>query len=211
MRVCGGGAGGFKYDAFNLKTSEERKFSSKSGSTSISLKECAAEIEKEFGYDPKTDPVLVLDVMAIDCNGKDHSECSLQDCIEEAGMDGLYDSVSIIYGFTHPFKDIIKQFSANGAMQSDLHLMLTAESVLQLRQAQPEDHILRKSKFNDQVVLTLVAIKILNQYYAENRKLWNLVEKKARRFVMNSTGATKETIDTALENLVTTFDTHRYV
>ena len=51
-----------------------------------------------------------------------------------------------------------------------------------------------------------MAIKILSQYFPENRKLWNLVEKKARRFVMKSTGATKETIDKALEDLVTCYE-----
>ena len=83
--------------------------------------------------------------------------------------------------------------------------MLTVESVSQLREAQPEDHVLRKSEYNDEIALTLAAIKILGQYFPGNRKLWNLIEKKARRFVMTSTDATKETIDKALEDLVTCY------
>ena len=33
------------------------------------------------------------------------------------------------------------------------------------------------------VVWTLVAIKVLNNYYADKLTLWGLVEKKARKFV----------------------------
>ena len=112
----------------------------------------------------------------------------------------------MVYGFPRSFKDIIKQFKTNGAMQNSLILMLTVDSVSQLREAQPEDHTLRKGEYTDEIALTLAAIKILDQYFTGNRKLWILVEKKARRFVMTSSGATKEIIDKALEDLVTCYD-----
>jgi len=133
LRLRGGG--GMAINAINIKTKKEKDFNSKSGSTHISLEECAAEIEKELGFDPKTDPVRVISIMEIDCSEKDHSTCSIKNCIEEKGIEGYVNQVTVVYGFTRPFKDIIKQFTTNGAMQNSLLQMLTVDSISQLREA----------------------------------------------------------------------------
>ena len=39
---------------------------------------------------------------------------------------------------------------------------------------------------SDEAVLTIVGIKILNEFFASDRKLWALVEKKARKFIMSA-------------------------
>ena len=55
-------------------------------------------------------------------------------------------------------------------------------------------------------MLTLVAIKILHEFFKQDRKLWTLVEKKARKFFTTSTGLDKTSTDAALATLLTTYD-----
>ena len=123
----------------------------------------------------------------------------------KAGKDEHKSYANVTFGYGRAFKEIVKQFSAGGAMQNTLLEMLTLDSIAAIREAQPDGHALRGGQFDDEAALTLVAIKILSTFFSADRKLWSLVEKKARRFVATSSGATKEVIDTALEDLVTEY------
>ena len=88
------------------------------------------------------------------------------------------------FAIKHDFKAILRQFSANGSMPESFLGFLEVASVQELRDAQPANHLIKQpGSASDQVCLTLAAISILNNYYAKNKKLWNLVEKKARKYV----------------------------
>ena len=47
----------------------------------------------------------------------------------------------------------------------------------------------------------MVAIKILQDFHASDKKLWNLVVKKAMKFIALDTGLGKSAIDAALGTL----------
>ena len=58
-------------------------------------------------------------------------------------------------------------------MATSLLQLLSVNSVSALRAAQPAESALRDSEFiSDKVALTLVAIKILNKFFSNDRKLW---------------------------------------
>jgi len=46
-------------------------------------------------------------------------------------------------------------------------------------------------QLSDDVLLTLAAIKVLHEYFKKDLKLWNLVERKARKFILTQ-GIEKE-------------------
>ena len=54
------------------------------------------------------------------------------------------------------------------------------ESVQELRSEQTSQRVKDAS---DEVLMTLVAIKILNKHYSSSKKLWTLVEKKSRNAI----------------------------
>lgn len=47
--------------------------------------------------------------------------------------------------------------------------------------------------------MTLAAIKVLHTYFAADRKLWTLVDKKARKFVAQTAGFDKNALQTVLD------------
>ena len=40
--------------------------------------------------------------------------------------------------------------------------------------------------YNSEVIWTLLAIKVLHTYYADKKSLWQLVEKKSRKFIQDT-------------------------
>ena len=114
--------------------------------------------------------------------------------------------ISLEVAIKYSFKDIIKLFKTNGSMNESLLNLLTVSSTSELRESQPNGHILRQAgKVSDDVVLAMVAIKILTQYFAKDSKLWSLVGKKARKFVMASTGMEKNALQEAIQNIESNF------
>ena len=87
-------------------------------------------------------------------------------------------------------------------MTPEILSFLTVNSVAELRDAQVAGSILKQAgKVPDEAALAMAGVKILNQYFEKDRKLWNLVEKKARKYILQaSTGITKEALNTALES-----------
>ena len=54
---------------------------------------------------------------------------------------------------------------------------LSVNSVAELRDAQEASSILKQAgKVPDEAALAIAAVKILNEYFEKDRKLWNLVE-----------------------------------
>lgn len=113
----------------------------------------------------------------------------------------------ITYGIKHSFKDIVKLFSTSGAMTPALMNLLSVDSVSQLKLDQASDHMLRQA--SDEAVLTIVGIKILNQFFASDRKLWALVERKARKYIMSASMLDKADLDAALESVQTKYDEYK--
>ena len=52
---------------------------------------------------------------------------------------------------------------------------------------------------SDEALLTLVAIKILNEYFYEKKKLWALVDKKARKALIPILGVDKKDLADFIE------------
>ena len=75
------------------------------------------------------------------------------------------------------------------------------------RNIQHNSSILKQeNRVSDKAVLTLIGIKILNEFFADSRKVWSLVEKKARKFVMQDSNLTKEDVDQALSSLISSYN-----
>ena len=48
----------------------------------------------------------------------------------------------------------------------------------------------------------MAAIKVLNQYFGESRKIWMLVERKARKFLLQKKSLDRAAFDKALDSFV---------
>ena len=135
---------------------------------------------------------------------------TMKEVIVKAGGNENSYSVSVTYGVLYDFKDIVRMLRTNGAMQDSLFTTLSVDSILELREAQLADHALRNVELiSDEAALTMVTIKILNEYFAKDQKLWGLIERKARKFIlttMRDAGLTKEGLDAALTDLKPCFD-----
>ena len=86
--------------------------------------------------------------------------------------------------------------------------MLEVDTVDEIKAAQSGDSILKRADLSDEIVLTLCAIKILDTYFKPDEKVWNLVVKKARKFITKASILTKDDIDAALSNLKPMFCEH---
>jgi len=105
--------------------------------------------------------------------------------------------VKITYGINPDFKEIVKCFQANGIMSEKLLKYLSVESVSELRAQQATKTM---KDVSDEVLLTLVAIKILNYHYEDYKKLWTLVEKKARKALIPKLNVDAKTITYYVES-----------
>ena len=99
-------------------------------------------------------------------------------------------------------------------MADTLLAMLLVESVDEIRAAQDANHIILVGaggrQLSQEVVLTMVGIKILREFFAADQKLWNLVEKKALKFATKSApGIDKENLSAAIDSLNTMFNIQR--
>ena len=108
----------------------------------------------------------------------------------------------------------MRLFRTSGAMTDTLLAMLTVESVEEIRAAQDANHIIRAGaggqQLSQEVVLTMVGIKILREFFAEDQKLWNLVEKKALKFAVKSApGIDRDSLSAAIDSLNTMFKIQR--
>ena len=109
--------------------------------------------------------------------------------------------ISVKFGVKRTFRDIVRMFSANGCMPAAfIPCCLRVDTVQEFRDAQPANCILNQAgRVSDEACITLAAIKTLNAKFDGDRKLWNLVEKKARKFVSNAAGLDKETIQATID------------
>ena len=108
----------------------------------------------------------------------------------------------------------MRRFRTSGEMADTLLAMLTVGSVEEIRAAQDANHIIRAGaggqQLSQEVVLTMVGIKILREFFAADQKLWNLVEKKALKFAVKSApGIDRDSLSAAIDSLNTMFKIQR--
>ena len=89
-------------------------------------------------------------------------------------------------------------------MSTSILALLTDKNVNDLRASQSANSILIEARVTKEILLTLAGIKALNRYFIENKKIWMLVERKARKYIMQGGQLDKNAVDQALESLVIT-------
>ena len=168
LRLRGGG-GAFNADALNTTTQEKVSIKSINHHESFNnLQEKIAAVLK-----CKSDRIILTEL-----NGKaiekDYDENdSLFDFVKD------YPSyVNISFMLSLDFREIVTAFNSTGIMSEKLIKFLSVQSVDELREKQTDDKV---KAVSDEVLITLIAIKILNDHYKPSKKLWNLVEKKSRK------------------------------
>ena len=112
--------------------------------------------------------------------------------------------ISIEYGIGRSFRDIVFMFSTTGAVSEQFLSCLTVDTIDALREAQKDDHILKKAgDVSDEAALTIVAIATLKKHFADDAKVWGLVERKARKFILSnsSSSVNKKALENAIEEL----------
>ena len=58
------------------------------------------------------------------------------------------------------------------------------------------------NRFPDHVLLTMVGIKLLNEHFSGTRKIWMLVERKARKYILQQGQLDQAALNQALDSLV---------
>ena len=81
-------------------------------------------------------------------------------------------------------------------MTEKLFEMIKANSAKELMEEQ-QNRSVKAAK--EDVLRTLVAIKILNEHYKEKQALWKLVEKKARDFCKKNLKVSDQALDTIID------------
>lgn len=85
-------------------------------------------------------------------------------------------------------------------MKETLLQLLTCSSVAELQAAQvKESSPWDTMPIEGKSVLAIAAIKILNDHFSKDKKLWYLVEKKARKYILSNTGLSKDNLDKVLK------------
>ena len=89
---------------------------------------------------------------------------------------------NVTYVVLRSYRDVLGLFRANGHVSHELLSMISVDSVLELRAAQPEGHILRSESekpVSNEVALTLTALSILHKVFPEDQQIWRYIEQKA--------------------------------
>ena len=159
----------------------------------MTLTELAEDLAAHKNVNYSADRIKILAIDGIEASG-DPDTVRMRDVTNPNAKDEenvWLNLCPVKFGIRHEFRSIVKQFRSEGSMNTSIFSMLSVDSASELVAQQADDHMLRNAGFSDEIVLTLVAIKILHDFFDKDKKLWNLVERKARRFVL-SQGLTKE-------------------
>ena len=109
----------------------------------------------------------ILTYCGIDCSTRDMST-EIRDL--PFPKNHPFSPLTVTFVYLHGFKDIVRQFRTSGAMADTLLAMLTVGSIDDIRAAQDINHIIRVGtggqKLTHQVVLTMLGIKILREFFA---------------------------------------------
>ena len=111
------------------------------------------------------------------------------------------DTIEIVYGVLTNFRDIVNRFYSSGMMSDRLLELLHVDSADDLRDNQPPEAsivLLSKENTPDPVLLTLVAVSILHDFFSESQKSWALVEQKARASIRATAGYDAADLDKLL-------------
>ncbi|CDW72317.1 UNKNOWN [Stylonychia lemnae] len=111
----------------------------------------------------------------------------------EAGI--AYNSNEIEY-INFNYKSIVFCQSANGSWTQKLYSMLNQEDLAQLREEQEDEKL---KGIDESVLLTLVGIKILKEYFIANKNEWTLVVAKGKGYLKKSHGLSVAEINQMIE------------
>ena len=101
--------------------------------------------------------------------------------------------MTITYTLGLGFEDIVSCFTASGITSDKLLQYLSVSDMKALREKQTSEKV---KKASDDILLTLIAIRILTDCYKDDKKLWTLVNKKARKALHTSlTASPKDLLD----------------
>ena len=101
------------------------------------------------------------------------------------------------------YKEIVFAFKSSGVMSEALFGMIVSNTAEELRALQTNGKVKNAS---DDVLRTIVAVKILNDHYQETSALWKLVEKKAFDYCRKQLKMSEAVVRKMLDEVVTSFD-----
>ncbi len=101
------------------------------------------------------------------------------------------------YFVKRTYRDVVFSQHPTGIWSKTLLTMLETKTIQELSAAQ-------KLVLKDEVLVTLVGLKILAEHFGDDRKSWKLVASKARNALKKMLGFTAD-IDQALKELKITF------
>jgi len=112
-------------------------------------------------------------------------------------------AVKISFTLGLDFSEIVTCFNSTGIMTDSLFKRLISKEIAELREKQSNEKVKEAS---DEVLLTLIGLKILNTFYKDSKKLWNLVEKKSRKAVLAKLSVTGKELTGYLDEVDPCFD-----
>ena len=90
-------------------------------------------------------------------------------------------------------------------MTESILSFLTTNSVNELRSNQNDGSVVKnQSRVSNEVLLTIAAIKVLNEKFIANKKIWMLVEMKARKFILKQGQLDRASLDQVLNTFAVT-------
>ena len=94
--------------------------------------------------------------------------------------------INIEYGFVPTFRAFMDAFNSNGSISISILALLSQKSAWAFRNSQADNSVVKNHLlFPDHILLTMAGIKALTQYFSESKKIWMLVERKARKFILS--------------------------
>ena len=109
----------------------------------------------------------------------------------------------VLYVPNTNYKDIVFAFKSNGVMSEQLFDMIEAGSAKELQEMQTSNSV---KAVNEDILRTLVAVKILNDNFKDKKALWQLVEKKAIDHCKKNLKVSNQALMVMLQEVVTSFN-----
>ena len=187
LRLRGGGPGNPNLVNVNMVTGEECKYTTKvKDICEMTIKDWAEELARELGNGVKSEQIVIFKIREKDVKIK-KPDINIFNLLREA--DPSQPQCRITYAIGRGFKDILRLIGANGSANDSIYGVMKVDNFAQLKASNADIAEIRDA--SEKVWLTLVAIKVLNDFFGKDQKLWNLVEKKARAFVVKASSLTK--------------------
>ena len=115
---------------------------------------------------------------------------------------GKNGEIDLKYILHTSYKDVAFCLSPSGYMTPDLLKLLETKTIYELR-TQQQDGVVKSS--DDEVLLTLVGLKILEHNYTDKAEVWGLIGQKVRRCCQERLALSDEALTVLLEGVTTCF------